>query len=73
MKANKNNVNAENVLQQQYKPVKPFAFEAWKIWNNLTSSAESLWEEYQDDFIEFCCQNTHLRRKKMRCSDDIPF
>jgi hypothetical protein len=60
MKINKNNVKAENVLQQQYKPVKPFAFEAWKIWNNLTTSAELLWEEYQDDFIQFCCQNTQV-------------
>jgi len=39
-----------NSVSVQYNPVKPFAFEAWKIWNDLTDAAQSLWEEYEYDF-----------------------
>jgi|GEM_PF-3613291 hypothetical protein len=47
-----------NSVSVQYNPVKPFAFEAWKIWNDLTDAAQSLWEEYEYDFVEFCMQET---------------
>ena len=58
-----NNDNTVSV-QNQYKPVKPFAFEAWKIWNNLSDAAQSLWEEYEYDFVEFCLQETKSYKNK---------
>lgn len=58
---------------QQYNPVKPFAFEAWKIWNHLTTSAELLWEEYETDFMNFCCYNKQEMREKQCLTEDDPF
>lgn len=72
MKAYSKYQNAKK-SQQQYKPVKPFAFEAWRIWNNLTTSAELLWDEYEDDFIQFCCNNTQVRRKNQSIDNFDPF
>lgn len=69
MKANK---NTEKV-PQHYRPVKPFAFEAWKIWNHLTTSAELLWGEYENDFVHFCCESTHTKGKKHGLSNHVPF
>ena len=63
----------QKTVQQQYIPVKPFASAAWEIWNNLTSAAELLWEEYETDFIEFCCSHTHKDRKKQTAPDYDPF
>lgn len=56
------NRNGQSIIseQKELKPVKPFAFEAWKIWNNLTDSAQSLWDEFEDDFVEFCLQQAKL-------------
>lgn len=72
MKADEN-IHTSKTGNQKYKPVKPFAFEAWKIWNNLTTSAELLWEEYETDFIQFCCNNTHVKRKMQIKADYYPF
>jgi hypothetical protein len=59
-----NNNDSTKTVQNQYKPVKLFAFEAWKIWNDLTDAAESLWEEYEYDFVEFCLQETKSHKNK---------
>jgi hypothetical protein len=59
--------------QHVYTPVKPNAFDAWKIWNNLTTAAQLLWEEYEDDFIVFCCDNISEKRKKEVMADYDPF
>ena len=59
-----NDITKVKTEQKLYEPVKPFAFEAWKIWNNLTDSAQSLWEEYEYDFVEFCLQETKSYKNK---------
>jgi hypothetical protein len=65
--------NSQKTVLKQYTPVKPFAFDAWEIWNNLTTAAELLWEEHEVDFIEFCCNNTPMERKKQTTEDHVPF
>ncbi|HEX2955889.1 MAG TPA: hypothetical protein VHO70_03625 [Chitinispirillaceae bacterium] len=61
-----NNTANQPEHSEQLKPVKPFALEAWKIWNKLTDSAQSLWEEFEDDFVEFCLQEANLNTIQRR-------
>lgn len=42
-------------------PQLPFAPDAWKMWLKLNKIADLLWETYEQDFLQFCIDETDSR------------
>jgi len=46
------------------------AQKAWKLWLNLTSMADLLWESYQNQFLSFCMRDIDLKKVNV---EKLPF
>ena len=45
---------------------------AWTLWKTLNSLAESLWDAYEQEFLEFCIQESDSYRPSAPLPFDRP-
>ena len=48
------------------------AEDAWRVWHQLSQLAESIWQEHEQEFLEFCMQEAEDQCYFHRRSTDGP-